>query len=126
MASDDNKPTQEREPFLIPMPVIVILAPPFFLVVHFVILWFMKYDYLSSLWKTVLGVRWLVISSVLFLIGEALWTSLTLVAHYRRPRSGWWILVYTGFVLIPIVFFAPAVLVLVLGPAAIQIVEGFG
>ena len=104
----------------------IALLPTFTGLLMFVML-SIKFDYVKSLWETPLGIKMMVSGMLLMFVGIAVTTLLYIIRNRvaLEAGSGKAVLLTIGFGLTFLFFFMPAIFVILIGPAAIQIVEGF-
>ena len=101
------------------------MLPAFFLLL-FVLMLHIKYDYIKSLWEHPLGIKMIVSTVVLVSLATAAVALLSFLKNRLEPKArGLRFLLACAAVFTYLVLITPACLILLLGPAIIQIVEGF-
>jgi hypothetical protein len=103
----------------------VAMLPAFFLLL-FVVMLHIKYDYIRVMWEHPLGVKMMVSAVAFVALGTGAVAFLSFLKNQLKPEAkGLHFLLACGSVLTYLVLITPACFILLLGPAAIQIVEGF-
>jgi hypothetical protein len=103
-----------------------LLALPAFILALFGLFLTVKYDYLRMLWETALGIKMLVMASAAFMLGHVITTVLYIIRNRTSPEQrGLRTFLSIALFLTLLFFVLPLIFVILVGPAAIQIVEGF-
>jgi hypothetical protein len=103
-----------------------LICLPGLVIALFLIMLHLKYDYVSMLWQTELGIKMMVVGLAQFLVGEVILALLYFLRNRSAPsQRGLRVLLSITFFLTFLCFILPAVFVILVGPAAIQIMEAF-
>jgi hypothetical protein len=117
---------QAGGPILSPRDFFDSLVLPVMVVALFVIMLHVKYDYVSVLWHRPMGIKMLIAAGTSFVLGHFITIVLYIVRNRTSPaQRGFRALIFVGLLLTFLLLMLPMVFVLLVGPAAIQIMEGF-
>src|SRR5579859_3211299 len=115
----------EPSPILRRGQVFDLIVLPAVIILIFILMASVKYDYVSMLWEKALGIKMLIGAVLQLIIGETLFAGIYIARNRLPPaRSGLHLLLGTGLFLTFVLCIVPVVFVILVGPAAIQIIEG--
>jgi hypothetical protein len=115
-----------RRPLLLPGQIVTLVAFHLLPAILFVVMWVVKPDYIATLWQTPLGIKMLTSALVMLMTSAVILVPTFILLNRFVPlerkathKSLTRIIAILCFVL----FFFPVIFTILIGPAAIQIME---